>query len=220
VISRPAFLTLLAAAGILTAGCAVQQRTSPLSDPADPRINQQAPPTYRARFETSTGEFVVEVQRAWAPLGADRFYNLVANGFYDGARFFRVVPGFVVQFGIPGEPALSAAWAEARIADDPVRESNLRGRVTFATAGPNTRTSQVFINLADNPGLDRMGFAAFGTVVEGMEVVDNLYAGYGEGAPMGGGPDQARIRTEGNVYLEAEFPRLDYVVRATIVGQR
>lgn len=178
--------------------------------------NEQAPETFRAQFETSKGNFAVEVTRSWAPVGADRFYSLVKNGFYDGARFFRVLPGFVVQFGLPGDPALSRAWRSASIADDPVQQSNARGTITFATAGPNSRTTQVFINLGNNGNLDGMGFAPFGRVTEGMEVVGQLHSGYGEGAPHGRGPDQGRITAEGNTYLEQQFPKLDHIKRATI----
>jgi peptidyl-prolyl cis-trans isomerase A (cyclophilin A) len=178
--------------------------------------SQEAPASYRAVFETSKGTFTIEVTRAWAPQGADRFHELVASGVFDGARFFRVLPGFVVQFGIPGDPAVARKWRENRITDDAVTQSNKRGAVTFATAGPNTRTSQVFINLADNRSLDKMGFAPFGAVVEGMEIVEKLHAGYGEGAPHGRGPDQGRIQSEGNPYLEKSFPDLDYIVRATV----
>jgi cyclophilin family peptidyl-prolyl cis-trans isomerase len=175
------------------------------------------PATYRARFETSAGTFVIEVQRDWAPQGADRFYELVKSGFYDGQRFFRVLSGFMAQFGIHGDPKVSAAWRGRRILDDPVRQSNTRGMVSFATAGPNTRTTQIFINYGNNASLDAMGFAPFGKVVEGMAVVDHLFAGYGEGAPQGRGPDQGRIQGEGNAYLEHDFPKLDYVKKATIV---
>ena len=154
-----------------------------LANPA--ALNEQAPATYKVQFDTSKGPFVVEVHRDWAPNGADRFYNLVKNGFYDNVRFFRVVSGFMVQFGINGDPKLSAVWREARIKDDPVKQSNTRGTITFATAGPDTRTTQVFINFADNAALDRQGFAPFGKVVSGMNVVDQLYSGYGEGAPRG-----------------------------------
>lgn len=176
-----------------------------------------APETYRALFETSEGDFLVEVHREWAPHGADRFYNLVRHGYYDGARFFRVVEGFMVQFGIPGDPELAGQVRERTIPDDPVVQGNTRGRITFAMAGPGTRTSQVFINFVDNSRLDEMGFAAFGQVVEGMDVVDALHSGYGETAPRGTGPDPRRIADEGNEYLTAEFPELDYVERATIV---
>jgi peptidyl-prolyl cis-trans isomerase A (cyclophilin A) len=177
---------------------------------------EQAPATFRAIFETSKGTFTIEVTRDWAPKGADRFHELIASGAFDGARFFRVLPGFVVQFGIPGDPAVARKWREARIPDDPVKQSNTRGAVTFATAGPNTRTSQVFINLADNRSLDKMGFAPLGTVVEGMEIVEALHSGYGEGAPHGRGPDQGRVQSEGNAYLEKSFPKLDYIVRASV----
>ncbi|MFQ5688693.1 MAG: peptidylprolyl isomerase [Gemmatimonadota bacterium] len=189
-----------------------------LSNPSSPEMNRTAPATFEVRFETSGGDFVVRVHGEWAPHGADRFYNLARNGFYDGTRFFRVLEGFVAQFGISGDPGLSAVWRDARIPDDPVRESNLRGRLTFATAGPNTRTTQVFINYADNSQLDGMGFAPFGEVVKGMEVVDGLYGGYGEGAPQGHGPDQGRIQAEGNEYLEDGFPELDFITRAVVIS--
>jgi peptidyl-prolyl cis-trans isomerase A (cyclophilin A) len=185
-----------------------------LSDPA--ALRERAPATYKARFVTSKGTFVLELHRDWAPNGADRFYNLVKNGFYDGVRFFRVISGFMVQFGISGDPRISAKWREARIADDPVRQSNTRGHITYAMAGPNTRTSQVFINFADNSALNRQGFSPFGRVASGMKVVDSLYSGYGEGAPRGKGPDQGRIQFEGNAYLAKSFPRLDFVKKATV----
>jgi len=188
-----------------------------LSNPASAAMRQRAPGTFRARFETRKGSFVIAVQRDWAPLGADRFYNLVKSGYFDGARFFRVIPGFMAQFGIHGDPQVAAAWRDATIPDDPVRQHNTRGAVSFATAGPGTRTTQLFINYGDNSQLDGMGFAPLGQVVEGMDVVDALYGGYGEGAPRGRGPDQGRIQLEGNVYLEREFPRLDYVRVASIV---
>jgi peptidyl-prolyl cis-trans isomerase A (cyclophilin A) len=178
--------------------------------------SEQAPATFRAAFETSQGGVTIEVDRASAPLGADRFYTLVRNGFYDSARFFRVLPGFVVQFGIAGDPAASARWRSARIPDDPVKLSNVRASVSFATAGPGTRTTQVFINLADNSNLDSMGFSPFGRVVEGMEIVEKLYSGYGEGSPHGRGPDQGRIQSEGNAYLEKQFGKLDFIRKAAI----
>jgi peptidyl-prolyl cis-trans isomerase A (cyclophilin A) len=186
-----------------------------LADPALARAT--APGTYRVRFETTKGPFVVEVRRAWAPTGADRFYNLVRAGYYDDVAFFRVISNFMVQFGINGDPRVNAAWREARISDDPVKESNVRGMVTFATSGPDSRTTQVFINFKDNARLDGMGFAPFGKVVQGMAVVDALYSGYGEGAPSGAGPDQGRVQGEGNVYLRSSFPRLDYVKTARVV---
>jgi peptidyl-prolyl cis-trans isomerase A (cyclophilin A) len=185
-----------------------------LADPA--ALNAKAPAVYQAKFDTSKGPFVIEVHRDWAPQGADRFYNLVKNGFFDNARFFRVIEGFMVQFGINGDPKIAAVWRDADIKDDPVKQSNERGTITFATAGPNTRTTQVFINFADNAPLDGQGFSPFGKVVSGMEVVDSLYGGYGEGAPNGNGPDQGRIQSQGNAYLEQDFPKLDFIKTATI----
>lgn len=182
-------------------------------------LNRRAPETYRAKFTTTQGDFVVEVTRAWAPLGADRFFNLVRYGFYTDAGFFRVLPGFVAQFGISAKPDIAVAWSNATIKDDPVAQSNLRGYVTFATAGANTRTTQVFINLADNSRLDGAGFAPIGKVVEGMDVVEKLYSGYGEGAPQGNGPDQGRITAEGKAYLDKNFPKLDRIKAAVILPQ-
>jgi peptidyl-prolyl cis-trans isomerase A (cyclophilin A) len=205
---------LMLAPALLLALAAPVQAQSALSNPA--ALTEQAPATYKARFDTTKGTFVIEVHRAWAPRGADRFYNLVKNGFYNDVRFFRVLEGFMAQFGINGDPAVMAKWRSASISDDPVKQSNRRGMITFATAGPNTRTTQVFINYGDNNNLDGMGFAPFGRVVSGMKVVDSLYAGYGEGAPRGRGPDQGRLQTEGNAYLKKNFGRLDYVKKATI----
>ena len=185
-----------------------------LSNPAS--LNEKAPATYKVKFDTSKGSFVVEVHRDWAPNGADRFYNLVKNGFYNDARFFRVISGFMVQFGINGNPQISKVWRDANIKDDPVKASNKRGMITFATAGPDTRTTQVFINFGDNAGLDDQGFAPFGQVISGMEVVDALYAEYGEGAPQGDGPDQGLVQSQGNAYLKKDFPKLDYIKTATI----
>jgi peptidyl-prolyl cis-trans isomerase A (cyclophilin A) len=185
-----------------------------LGNPA--ALSEQAPATYKARFDTSKGVFVIDVRREWAPVGADRFYNLVKNGFYDDNRFFRVISGFMVQFGINGNPQVSTPWRSAQIKDDPVKQSNKRGFITFATAGPNSRTTQVFINFGDNARLDGLGFAPFGQVSTGMNVVDALYSDYGEGAPNGRGPNQGRIQSEGNTYLTKEFPNLDFVRKASI----
>ena len=179
-------------------------------------LTERAPATFSANFDTSKGQFVITVTRDWAPIGADRFYNLVKNGFYDDVRFFRVINGFMAQFGIHGTPAVQASWRTAQIKDDPVKQSNKRGYVVFATAGPNTRTTQLFINFGDNTSLDKQGFAPFGQVSKGMDVVDMIYNGYGEGAPRGKGPEQGRIQNEGNAYLMKEFPRLDYIKSATI----
>lgn len=184
----------------------------------DPSLaTAEAPEEYRVRFETTKGGFTVEVNRAWAPNGADRFYNLVKMGFFDDVGFFRVVEGFMVQFGIHGDPEISSLWMNTTIPDDEVTQSNERGTLTFATRGPNTRTTQIFINFTDNAFLDGQGFSPFGRVVEGMDVVDNLYAGYGEGAPRGRGPDQGRIQNEGNEYLRSEFENLDFTTRAFVV---
>lgn len=182
-------------------------------------LTETAPDVFQARFETSKGDFVVEVHRDWSPNGADRFYNLVANGYYDNVRFFRVIAGFMAQFGIHGDTAVSAAWRSHRIEDDSVMQSNTRGFVSYAMGGPNTRTTQVFINYVDNSRLDGMGFSPFGQVVEGMEVVDSLYSGYGESKPAGRGPEQPKIQVEGNAYLKMEFPHLDFVRTATIVSR-
>lgn len=178
-----------------------------------------APNVYLVRFETSKGPFVIEVNRAWAPRGADRFYHLVQSRYFDNVRFFRVVSSFMAQFGMHGDPRVHAAWDKMAIPDDSVRESNRRGYVTFATAGPNSRTTQIFINTVNNRPLDEMGFAPFGRVIEGMAVVDSLYADYGDSPPGGVGPDQTMISREGNVYLERDFPRLDFIRTARVVTE-
>lgn len=187
-----------------------------LMNPAS--LRERAPAVYKVKFTTTKGIFVVQVTRAWAPLGADRFYNLVKYGFYTDASFFRVISGFMVQFGINAKPAVNKVWQPATISDDPVIQSNKRGFISFATGGPNTRTTQVFINFADNSRLDSTGFSPFGQVIEGMDVVDKLYSGYGEGAPNGSGPDQERIQSEGKAYLDKEFPKLDSIKSAVILG--
>ncbi len=179
-------------------------------------VPKQAPATYRVALDTTKGGVVVEVTRAWAPRGADRFYELVSKQFYDGARFYRVVPRFVVQFGLKGDPGDDRYWSTMYMPDDPVTQNNKRGTLSFAMAGAATRTTQVFINLADNFRLDGMGFAPFGRVVSGMEVVDQLFKGYGDAPPNGVGPEQSRIREEGNPYLERYFPRLDYIKNARL----
>jgi peptidyl-prolyl cis-trans isomerase A (cyclophilin A) len=188
-----------------------------LLDPSGPEWRGPAPEKYKAKFSTSKGDFTIEVTREWAPQAADRFYHLVKNGFYDEVRFFRVIANFMAQFGINGSPEVSAQWRNAKIADDPVTQSNTRGMITFATSGKNSRTTQVFINFKDNANLDGMGFSPFGKVVEGMEVVDAINNEYGEGAPRGKGPNQGRVQSEGNEYLKKEYERLDYVKTAKIV---
>ena len=187
----------------------------------DPSLaTAQAPEVFFANFTTTKGEFVVEAHRSWAPNGADRFYNLVKLGFYDDTRFFRAIRDFMVQFGLPGAPQVAAKWQSAAIPDDPVTQSNLRGFVTFAQTGrPNSRTTQIFIAYENHATLDASGFAPFAKVTRGMEVVDSLYKGYGEGAPTGHGPSQDRIQSEGNAYLDQDFPKLDRIVSARIVEQ-
>lgn len=183
----------------------------------DPSLaTEQAPETYSVRLRTTDGPIVVDVTRAWAPLAADRFYNLVKVGFYDDAAFFRVIGGFVAQVGLHGDPAVNEAWSAATLPDDEPQRSNVQGTVTFAMAGPGTRTTQIFINLKDNSALDAQGFAPFG-VVRDIKVSDNLYMGYAEGAPTGRGPDQSRIMTEGNAYLRENFPELDWIKKARVM---
>lgn len=190
-------------------------------DPAqiDPSLaTAKAPDVFRARFNTTRGVFVIEVHRDWAPNGADRFYNLVKLGFFDDTRFFRVIDGFMVQFGLSGDPRVSSKWRSANIKDDPVAKSNKRGMVTFAqTSAPDSRSTQIFINFADNGTLDASRFAPFGEVVQGMTVVDALYHGYGESRPNGNGPDQGRIQEGGNQYLDAEFPLLDRILSTALL---
>lgn len=185
---------------------------------ADPsKLTEKAPATFKAKFTTTKGDFTLEVTREWAPNGADRFYNLVKSGYFEDIAFFRVIDGFMGQFGVHGDPQVSAAWRNARITDDPVRQSNKPGYISFAMAGPNTRTTQLFINLVDNSNLDSMGFSPFGRVTDGMDVVRKINSEYGEGAPRGRGPSQQRIQMEGNKYLKAEFPRLDYIKSVKLV---
>jgi peptidyl-prolyl cis-trans isomerase A (cyclophilin A) len=193
-----------------TSAAATAAAKAKLKNPA--ALKDVAPAEYRASFDTSAGPFVILVHRSWAPKGADRFYNLVKYGFFDNGRFFRVMPNFMVQFGINGDPAIQGPWREANITDEPVKQSNKRGTITFAkTAAPDSRSTQVFINFKDNGGLDGQGFSPFGEVVSGMEAVDKINAQYGEQ------PDQMQIQGRGNAYLTQSFPKLDYVRKATIV---
>ena len=175
-------------------------------------LRAKAPETFKVKFVTTKGDVVFQVNRAWAPLGAERFYNLVRAGFFKDAAFFRVIPRFMAQFGISARPDVAAAWDRAYIVDDRVLQSNKRGTMTFATAGPNTRTTQLFINFGDNAGLDSQGFAPFATVIEGMENVDKIFAGYGES------PEQGRITAQGKAYLDRSFPNLDRILSATILA--
>jgi cyclophilin family peptidyl-prolyl cis-trans isomerase len=221
---------LICALGLFAAAAATQaQDTKSAENPekpaatapgfADPaHLIAKAPETFRVQFDTTKGRFTITVTRSLSPNGADRFYNLVRSGYFRDIAFFRVIPGFMVQFGIHGDPKVSAKWREANISDDPVKGSNTRGTITFATAGPNTRTTQLFINFQDNNRLDGMGFSPFGKVTEGMEVVDKINGEYGEGAPGGRGPEQGRVQAEGNAYLKKDFPNLDYIKSATLLS--
>lgn len=210
-----AFLAALLTAGAVVGACA---RRSAMPRPDERPV--VAPDSFRVAFETTRGRFDVVARRAWAPNGVDRFYDLVRRQYYDSVAFFRVVPGFVAQFGLSGDPRVNDAWRTRSIADEPVRQTNRRGRIAFARGGRNTRTVQLFINLRDNSRLDTLnafGFPPIAEVVSGMEVVDSLYSGYGEGAPRGNGPVQDSIRAAGNSYLARGFPRLDYVRRARVI---
>lgn len=199
-------------------GCSSSPTKSPEAAPAkvEQKKTTQAPELFNVKFDTSKGAFTIEVHRDWAPRGVDRFYELVDGKFFDDGRFFRVVRNFVVQFGINKEPKVNALWNRLNIPDDAVKESNRRGTITFAMAGPDSRTTQVFINLSSNRMLDKQGFAPFGKVTEGMDVVDALYAGYGDMPPGGNGPDPSKIETQGNEYLDNHFARLDTIKSARI----
>ena len=213
-------LGLFAAVAMVQGEDAKPAEKSPTASPGftDPaKLTEKAPETFKAQFDTTKGKFTIEVTRSLSPNGADRFYNLVRSGYFNDVAFFRVIPGFMCQFGIHGDPNVSAKWREANIADDPVKGSNTRGTVTFATAGPNTRSTQLFINFGNNVNLDGMGFSPFGKVTEGMDVVDKINGEYGEGAHGGRGPNQGRVQMEGNTYLKKDFPNLDYIKSATIV---
>ena len=210
IIRRPVIVLALLLAAFTTP--AFSQSAS-LANPA--ALREQAPAQYKAKFDTTKGVIVIEVHRDWSPFGADRFYNLVSNGFFDGVRFFRVIPNFMAQFGINGNPAVNAAWDKADLKDDPPgKQSNTRGTVSYGNTGqPNSRGTQVFINYKDNSFLDAQRFTPFGTVVEGMEVADKLNAEYGSNPQN----QQGKIVTEGNKFLIANFPKLDYIKTATVV---
>jgi len=220
--TRSASTLVIALVTVLAAGCgsdepaaqAPRQVVSPLLTPK--RLTETAPASFRVRLETSEGDVVIQVTRAWAPLGADRFYNLVKNGFYDDTRVYRVLDGFMAQFGMNGDPRVNIAWRNAIIVDDPVTQSNTRGRVAFAKGGPNSRTTELFISYRDNSTLDERGFAPLGEVVEGMDVVDRFYSGYGDGPPRGEGPYQAQVQAQGNAYLDASFPDLTKILSAKV----
>ena len=208
---RTLIAAMLAAAVAVVAAGAVAASSPSLLHPAS--LHAKAPAVFRARFTTTKGPFVVTVHRQWAPRGADRFYNLVRYGFYDGQRLFRVLPGFVVQWGISGTPKISRAWQGATIRDDRVRHTNARGTVDFADAGPDTRATQVFVNLGSNTQLDQAGFAPFGVVTSGLSTLRQLYHGYGERPAS----DQAQITQQGEVFLRKHFPKLDRILRARVL---
>ena len=216
------FMALALMLGV-SAGLAQEKKAMEKKGPhpalVNPEIaNEKAPDSFKAKFETTKGSFVVEVTREWSPHGADRFYNLVKIGYFTDIAVFRVIENFMAQFGISGDPRISAAWRQANITDDPVKQSNLRGFITFAMSGqPNSRSIQFFVNFKDNSRLDASGFSPFGKVIEGMETIDSIYKGYGEGAPRGKGPDQGTIQARGNEYLKADFPKLDYIKSASLL---
>lgn len=194
---------------------------APLAEPAPELLAPEkatatAPDKFTVKLVTTKGDMLVDIDRSWAPKGADRFYNLVKIGYFQDVAFFRVIEGFMAQGGIHGHPKVAAAWRNAKIEDDEVKESNKPGYLSFATAGPGTRTTQFFVNFGDNARLDGMGFAPFGKLRD-MTVLNELYAGYGEGAPMGRGPDQGLVQRQGNTYLKARFPDLDYIKSAEVV---
>jgi len=214
----PIALTLSTVVALIATGCMRvkpdgSEAPSPVADSPAAEVSDDVPveDPYQVKFETSKGDVLVQVHPEWAPRGAARFKNLVESGFYDETRFFRVVPGFMVQWGINGDPAVQANWRDNTIPDDPVRQSNTKGKITFATSGPNSRTAQVFINYGDNSFLDGQGFSPFGEVISGMDVVESINAEHGEN------PSQGAIQSRGNEYLNSEFPSLDYIKKATVI---
>ena len=213
---RIGFFAGIAAVALAVVSLSAQVDQRKLTNPL--AVNETAPATFKVNMDTSKGMVVITVHRDWAPKGADRFYGLVKYGFFDDVRFYRVLDGFMAQFGIHGTPTIDKAWMNANIQDDPVKQSNTRGRVTYAKSGaPNSRSTQLFINFGDNASLDKQGFAPIGEVTSGMNVVDKLYSGYGEGGDMGGkGPMQSTFHAQGNAYLEKSFPKLDYIKTARI----
>ncbi len=225
--SVPALLILLLASIVATScGASDGNEAATASDPeleeehpalyAPALAREEAPKQFRARFETTKGDFVVAVTRSWAPRGADRFYNLVRVGYFNEVSFYRVLEGYIAQFGTHGNPEVNRLWGDAAIGDDPVQESNLRGTIAFAQQAPNSRTTQMYINLRDNVDLDDSGLAPFGQVVEGMPIIDSLYSGFGELHPKGDGPRPNLLQNLGNKYLKRQFPDLDYILKATI----
>jgi peptidyl-prolyl cis-trans isomerase A (cyclophilin A) len=206
---------LVLALGVALIGCSSPDEGKKTAAPKPAGIIDSIPDVFQAVFDTSKGKVVIEVHRDWAPHGAGHFYLLIKTGFYDGVRFFRATHNYV-QFGISGDPATNGLWSTARLPDDKVKQSNVKGTLSFAHLGANSRTTQLFFNMKDNKDLDKQGFAPLGKVIDGMDVVERLYSGYGEMAPRGQGPDPSKIEVQGNGYLDAKFPRLDYIKKATI----
>jgi peptidyl-prolyl cis-trans isomerase A (cyclophilin A) len=207
-------LAAMAACGREPPAQTTREAPNPLLTPA--RLTETAPASFKVRLKTSAGDVVLLVHRDWAPLGADRFYNLVKNGFYDDTRIYRVLDGFMAQFGMNGDPRVNMAWRNKVIVDDPVSQTNRRGTMSFAKGGPHSRTTEVFINYRDNASLDERGFAPIAEVVEGMDVVDDFYKDYGDGPPRGDGPYQAQVQAQGNAYLDVSFPALTRIERALL----
>jgi cyclophilin family peptidyl-prolyl cis-trans isomerase len=206
---------LVFAVGLALIGCSSPDESRKGAAPKTVLKVEVIPDVFQAVFDTSKGKVVIEVHREWAPRGVDHFHSLVKTGFYDGVRFFRVTHSYV-QFGINGDPTTNGLWSTARLPDDKVKQRNVKGTLTFAHLGPNSRTTQLFFNMKDNKDLDKQGFAPIGKVIEGMDVVERLYSSYGEMAPRGQGPDPSKIEVQGNTYLDAKFPRLDYIKKAAI----
>jgi peptidyl-prolyl cis-trans isomerase A (cyclophilin A) len=200
------------AACLALIGCEAKKEEPPK---AAVKKDEPAPDIFKVNLDTSKGSVVVEVHKDWAPVGVQHLYELVGRGFYNGDRFFRVTHAYV-QFGVNGDPQVSALWSTANLRDDPVKQSNVKGTVSYAKLGPNSRATQLFFNMRDNKELDKEGFAPIGKVVSGMEVVENLYSAYGDMPPRGQGPDPSQIEVQGNSYLENRFPRLDFIQKASI----
>ncbi|MEO8595215.1 MAG: peptidylprolyl isomerase [Candidatus Solibacter sp.] len=201
---------------VALAGCSSSDEGKKGEAPqAAPKAPEKTPDVFQAVLDTSKGQVVVEVHRDWAPAGVDHLYSLMTTGFYDNARFFRVTHSYV-QFGIAADPQTNGLWSTARIKDDPPKQSNVKGTLTYAHLGPGTRTTQLFFNVKNNKDLDKQGFAPLGKVISGMDVVEGLYGAYGDVPPRGMGPDTAKIEQQGNVYLDAKFPRLDFIKKITI----
>ena len=212
---RSWWLAVSAAVSLALGGCSSSDESKKVEVPKAAAKVEKTPDIFHAVFDTSKGQVVVEVHRDWAPVGVDHFFNLIQTGFYDGVRFFRVIHSYV-QFGINGNSKTNALWSTAYLPDDPVKQSNVKGTLTFAHLGANNRTTQLFFNMKNNKDLDKQGFAPIGKVITGMDVVESLYSAYGDMAPRGQGPDPSKIEVQGNAYLDAKFPRLDYIKKATI----